>query len=114
MAFEQEVHVLGDEHYYRFNPALKKYALGDTGFVTNNAGAHVLQRALEPEKGIAHSIKLKVVIDKDLTGMKIKTVSPNGNSTVNIFKQAEQNANLIELYNFYLDELVQREIMERI
>ena len=49
MAFETTVKVVGDSVTYRFNPQLKKYALGDTGFVTNNAGAYVMQRSLEPE-----------------------------------------------------------------
>ena len=45
MAFETTVKVVGDSVTYRFNPQLKKYALGDTGFVTNNAGAYVMQRS---------------------------------------------------------------------
>lgn len=110
MAFETTVKVPGDSVTYHFNPQLKKYALGDTGFVTNNAGAYVMQRSLEPAKGLANAIKLKVVVNKDLTGMKIKTVNPNGAATVNIFARKE-NEEMVELYHFYLNELVDREIL---
>ena len=103
MAFETTVKVPGDSVTYHFNPQLKKYALGDTGFVTNNAGAYVMQRSLEPAKGLANAIK-------DLTGMKIKTVNPNGAATVNIFARKD-NEEMVELYHFYLNELVDREIL---
>ncbi|GAK30601.1 hypothetical protein WOSG25_040410 [Weissella oryzae SG25] len=111
MAFEKIVKVTGDEQTYAFNPALKKYALSDTGFIQNNAGAYVMQRALEPSKGLAHSIKLKVVINKELTGMKIKTVNSSGTAIVDIFKLAQKDPELIELYHFYLQELIEREII---
>lgn len=110
MAFETSVKVAGDSVTYRFNSNLKKYALSDTGFVTNNAGAYVMQRSLEPAKGLANAIKLKVVVDKNLTGVKIKTVNPNGAATVNIFKHPD-NEEMVTLYRFYLDELVAREIL---
>ncbi|MCM0582277.1 cysteine desulfurase [Weissella diestrammenae] len=109
MAFEKAVQVPGDSKTYRFNPELKRYALGDTGFVQNNAGAYVMQWALEPSKGLASAIKLKVVVNKELSGVKIKTINPSGNDTVNIFKLNQPE--MIELYRFYLQELVQREIL---
>ncbi|MDR3240740.1 MAG: DUF1831 domain-containing protein [Lactobacillaceae bacterium] len=109
MAFEKVVQVAGDTVKYIFNPELKRYALGDTGFVQNNAGAYVMQRALEPSKGLEKSIKLKVSVDKDLTGIKIKTVNPSGNDTVNIF--TGDKTELVELFRFYLNELVDREIV---
>jgi hypothetical protein len=112
MAFETVVKVPGDADTYVFNPALKKYALGDTGFVQNNAGAYIMQRALEPSKGLDRSIKLKVVVDKALSGVKIKTVSPKGDSTVNIFNHKD-GAEMVELYHFYLNELVERGILNK-
>jgi hypothetical protein len=110
MAFQTSVKVPGDSVTYSFNPKLKKYALGDTGFVQNNAGAYIMQRSLEPSKGLEKAIKLKVVVDKDLTGVKIKTVSPKGDATVNIFTHKD-GQEMIELYHFYLNELVEREIL---
>ena len=34
-----------------------------------------MKRSLEPEKGLDNAIKLKVVVNKQLTGIKIKTVN---------------------------------------
>ena len=42
--------------------------------------------------------------------MKIKTVNPNGAATVNIFARKD-NEEMVELYHFYLNELVDREIL---
>ncbi|KAA8433078.1 cysteine desulfurase [Weissella sagaensis] len=111
MAFDTTVKVIGDDVIYQFNPQLKQYALGDTGFVKNNAGSYVMKRSLEPEKGLDNAIKLKVVVDKALTGIKIKTVNPSGNATVNIFKH-QKHTELEKLYRFYLNELVDREILK--
>lgn len=111
MAFATEVTVTGDQWTYLFNTALKKYALSDTGFVQNNAGAYVMQRSLEPDKGLAKAIKLKVIVDKNLSGVKIKTINPTGIATVNIFKNDNQKE-LVTLYRFYLDELVNRDILQ--
>ena len=111
MAFEKIVRVAGDQVTYVFNEALKKYALSDTGFVQNNAGAYVMQRSLEPDKGLAKAIKLKVIVDKNLSGVKIKTINPTGTANVNIFKNESQKE-LVTLYRFYLDELVNRDILQ--
>lgn len=111
MAFDTTVKVIGEDVIYQFNPQLKQYALGDTGFVKNNAGSYVMKRSLEPEKGLDNAIKLKVVVDKALTGIKIKTINPSGNATVNIFKH-QKHVELEKLYHFYLNELVDREILK--
>lgn len=113
MAFETTVKVPGDDVVYQFNPQLKQYALGDTGFVENNAGSYVMNRSLEPEKGLDNAIKLKVVVNKQLTGIKIKTINPSGNATINIFKH-EHHEDLVSLYRFYLNELVTREIIKKV
>ncbi len=113
MAFEEVVTVPGDPQKYRLNVAVKRYALLDLGFVRNNAGAYVMERSLQPMKGLAKAIKLKVVVNQDLTGIKIKTVNPVGTAKVNIFNLADNGA-LLELYHYYLDELVTREILQRV
>lgn len=110
MAFETTVTVPGDKNTYVFNPNMRKYALTDLGFVTNNAGTYVMERALQPMKGLQASIKLKVMVDKNLTGIKIKTMNPAGNDHVDIFKNSD-NEEMVELYNYYLNELVSRDII---
>lgn len=111
MAFTKEVTILGDDVTYKINPNLKKYALTDVGFVKNNAGAYVMQRALEPDKGLENSIKLKLAINGSVDGFKMKVVNPSGNTNINIFKSNDQ-ANLVELLTYYLNELVNRDILK--
>ncbi|AIG65205.1 cysteine desulfurase [Weissella tructae] len=110
MAFETTVTIAGDNQTYVFNPKMRKYALTDLGFVTNNAGTYVMERALQPMKGLQASIKLKVMVDKNLTGIKIKTLNPAGTDRVDIFKISD-NEEMVELYHYYLNELVAREVM---
>ena len=55
MAFKQQVSIPGDATY-QISQDIKKYTLGDLGFITNNAGAYVLHRSLEPEKALANAI----------------------------------------------------------
>lgn len=111
MAFETRVTVPGDKHTYVFNPNVRKYALTDLGFITNNAGTYVMERALQPMKGLQSAIKLKVMVDKDLTGIKIKTMNPAGTDHVNIFTNSDSEE-MVELYNYYLNELVARDVIK--
>ena len=111
MAFTKEVTILGDDITYEINPTLKKYALTDVGFVKNNAGTYVMQRALQPDKGLENSVKLKVAINGSVDGFKMKVVNASGNTNINIFKLNNQS-DLVELLRYYLDELVSREIIK--
>ncbi|QIL50889.1 DUF1831 domain-containing protein [Weissella coleopterorum] len=110
MAFTKTVTILGDKNIYQINPTLKKYALTDIGFVKNNAGTYVMQRALEPAKGLEQSIKFKVAINETTDGFKMKVVNASGNTNINIFKASDQTE-LVELLRYYLDELVSRNII---
>ncbi|CAH1854917.1 DUF1831 domain-containing protein [Convivina intestini] len=112
MAFAKEVTIPGDGSY-RLGATIKKYTLLDVGFITNNAGAFVLHRALEPDKLLEQAIQLKVTINPDLTGFKMSTVAAGDRARVDIFKNPNA-AQLVELYHFFIDELVQRGIIERV
>lgn len=112
MAFNQKVTVSGDATY-QISSRIKKYTLGDLGFVTNNAGVYILHRALEPEKSLAQSIQLKVSVNQDLTGFKLSTVSAGDVVRVNIFKNSHAD-DMVRLYRFFIDELVARSVLEKI
>ncbi|ADG39835.1 MULTISPECIES: cysteine desulfurase [Leuconostoc] len=111
MAFNQKVTVAGDATY-KISNQIKKYTLGDLGFVTNNAGVYILHRALEPEKSLANSIQLKVSVNQDLTGFKLSTVSAGDVVRVDIFKNSHAN-DMVKLYHFFIDELVARGVLEK-
>ena len=112
MAFKQQVSIPGDATY-QISQDIKKYTLGDLGFITNNAGAYVLHRSLEPEHALANAIQLKVTVNKELTGFKLSTVSAGDLARIDIFKHA-QATNMVQLYQFFMTELVARGVLEKI
>ncbi|GMA69226.1 cysteine desulfurase [Leuconostoc litchii] len=110
MAFNKTVTMPKDKTY-KLSDDVKKYTLGDLGFITNQAGVHILHRALEPEKALNNSIQLKVSINETLTGFKMSTVSAGDVVRVDIFKN-NNAAKLVELYHFFIAELIDRGVLE--
>lgn len=112
MAFDKTVTIPGDKTY-KLSNNIKKYTLGDLGFITNKAGVHILHRALEPEKALDNAIQLKVSINQELTGFKMSTVSAGEVVRVDIFKN-NNAAELVKLYYFFVNELIERGVLEEI
>ncbi|WP_220739967.1 DUF1831 domain-containing protein [Leuconostoc miyukkimchii] len=112
MAFNKKVTIAGDATYQLSNQ-IKKYTLGDLGFITNNAGVYVLHRSLESDKSVANAIQLKVSINQDLTGFKLSTVSAGDVVRVDIFKNNHAEE-MVKLYQFFMAELVARGVLEKI
>ncbi|AFT81878.1 cysteine desulfurase [Leuconostoc carnosum] len=112
MAFDKQVTIPSDGTY-KLSENIKKYTLGDLGFVTNPAGVHVLHRALEPEKALNNAIQLKISINRELTGFKISTVSAGDVVRVDIFKNKNADE-IVTLYRFFMDELMTRGVLERV
>ena len=112
MAFNKIVTV-PDDATYKLSDNIKKYTLGDLGFITNNAGVHVLHRALEPEKSLVNAIQLKISVNQEVTGFKISTLSAGDVVRVNIFKNNNAEE-MTKLYHFFMTELVARNVLEKI
>ncbi|MBM7543549.1 cysteine desulfurase [Periweissella beninensis] len=110
MAFEKQAQLVGDTRIFAVHPKVKKYALMDTGFLQQKNGSFQLLRQLEPDKSFEESFKLKIVFAKDLSGFKLKTVNSLGNTVVNVFKHDRQ-IKMVEQLDYYLNELVNREIL---
>lgn len=111
MAFQTKVTVNGVGNY-QINPEIKKFTLIDLGFVTNNAGAFILKRSLQPDQAIDQAISLKVVFKKDLSGMKIETIGAAG-GPVDVTKR-EDAAAVEELMSYFLKEMVNRQVLEQV
>ncbi|GAP00144.1 cysteine desulfurase [Fructobacillus ficulneus] len=111
MAFSKTVTVPKDGTY-QIDPQIKKFTLLDLGFMTNNAGAYVLQRPLQPDLPIDQSIKLKIVFKADLSAFKLDVVSAAGIGPVDIFDRADK-ADVVELYHYYLQELEERQVIKK-
>ncbi|GEK27939.1 DUF1831 domain-containing protein [Furfurilactobacillus siliginis] len=110
MAFATEVQVSGDAHTYQLSPEIKKYTLRDLGFAETNAGGFVLERPLDPRAGLARSIKLRLLVNKDLTGFKLNTVNPTGTGNVNIFQNTNKDV-LVEQFGYQMDNLIERKVL---
>ncbi|MGY3742432.1 DUF1831 domain-containing protein [Leuconostoc inhae] len=112
MAFNKIVTV-PDDATYQLSDNIKKYTLSDLGFITNNAGVHVLHRALEPEKYLANAIQLKISVNQELNGFKLSTLSAGDVVRVNIFKNNNAEE-MVKLYHFFMTELIARNVLEKI
>ncbi|CAK1226332.1 DUF1831 domain-containing protein [Fructobacillus tropaeoli] len=111
MAFAKSVTIPNDGTY-EIDPQIKKFALLDLGFLTNNAGAFVLKRPLQPDLPVDQSIKLKVTVSKDLTGFKMVVVSAGEVAPVDIFARADKDE-LVKIYRYYLQELEDRQVLKK-
>ncbi|MBS9337568.1 cysteine desulfurase [Fructobacillus parabroussonetiae] len=111
MAFQKQFKIegLGD---FAISPAIKKFTLMDLGFMTNNAGAFVLKRSLQPDQPIDQAISLKIVFQKDLSTAKVDVVGAAG-GPVDIKKRADKDQ-MMELLAFFLKELVERQVLEQV
>ncbi|TLQ04990.1 cysteine desulfurase [Pediococcus stilesii] len=110
MAFGKEVSVKGDPAVYQLSPEIKKYTLLDLGFTTKTNGTFIFERSLDPTSPFNQGIKLKIMIKGDFSGFKISTVTANGMQNVSIFSR-EQDAPLVEQYNFLIAELIKRSVI---
>ncbi|KRM60095.1 DUF1831 domain-containing protein [Secundilactobacillus malefermentans] len=111
MAFTTEVTDLGDNKVYRLSDNIKKYTLKDVGFVESKAGNFVLERSLDPESPYQKSVKLKMMVSKDLGSFKLATVTANGLQNINIFKN-ETHEKLVEQFNHLIEVLEEREVVQ--
>lgn len=113
MAFQQEVQVAGDPQVYALSAELKRYTLRDLGFRETNAGGFLLERPLDASVPLARAIKLRMLVNKDLSGFKLSTVNPSGTGSVNIFTNANA-AVLTEQYQFQINDLIERKVLRKV
>ena len=113
MAFETSVSLTDCDYTYAIHTNIKKYTLRDNTFAQTKVGNYELNRLLEAVPNSGDGFKLKIIINKDLTGFKINITDKSGLRLVNIFKNPE-NKIIQQKFYFLMDSLVEREIFERI
>ncbi|WP_268913797.1 DUF1831 domain-containing protein [Lentilactobacillus sp. SPB1-3] len=111
MAFVNEVTVQGDSTTYEIASTIKKFTLKDMGFVETKNGNYSLERSLDPTSPYNASYKLKIMIDKDLTGFKMSTTTGNGLAKVNIFK-SDDTKDSVEQFRFVMKNLIDRGVFK--
>ncbi|MFL2078074.1 hypothetical protein [Marinilactibacillus psychrotolerans] len=101
--------LLGSKDKYKVSSEAKRYTLKDHGFLENKNGSFIYERTLSRLVTDKAAPKLKITISKDLTELKIVTVSNNGLKKIDIYKDVnyEQARTMVEgIFNTFLEENV--------
>lgn len=100
---------------YQMSPQVKKYTLRDVGFVETKQGNFQLIRPLDPTPQMKTGLKLKITVEKGLQQLKMSIVNEKGLQAVDIFHSKRENADMIqEKFYFYINGLIQRQILEEV
>ena len=90
MAFEQTIRLSNCLYDYTISPSVKKFTLKDNTFFETKVGNYELTRLLEKVPNSGEGFKLKIVINKELTGAKINITDKSGLRLVDIFKSEDE------------------------
>ena len=84
----------------------------DNTFAETKVGNYELTRLLENVPNSGDGFLLKIIINKNLSGVKINITDKSGLRLVNIFK-SEDNHIIQEKFYFLMDSLVERGIFTK-
>ena len=112
MAFTEVNQIKGDNQKYRLSPEIKKYSLLDVGFMETKTGKFELERSLDPNSPYNQGFKFKMTVEADLKKFKMATLTANGMREVDVHKGKDVDTHLEQL-NFILDNLIERQIIEK-
>ena len=112
MAFQTTIHLKDCSFSYSLGENVKKFTLRDNTFVETKVGNYELTRLLENVPNSGDGFLLKIIINKELSGVKINITDKSGLRLVNIFK-SEDNHIIQEKFYFLMDSLVERGIFTK-
>lgn len=112
MAFQTSVSLANCDFTYSLQPNVKKFTLRDNTFAETKVGNYELSRLLEAVPNSGDGFLLKIIINKDLSGVKINITDKSGLRLVNIFK-SEKHHIIQQKFYFLMDSLVERDIFEK-
>ena len=112
MAFEKTIKLQNCRYDYTLSPSVKKFTLKDNTFFETKVGNYELTRLLEKVPNSGEGFLLKIIINKELTGVKINITDKSGLRLVNIFKSEEHHIHQEKFY-FLMDSLVERGIFTK-
>lgn len=110
MQFTKSVQIRGDSDTYSISTDIKKYALLDLGFEQTRRGNFEYKGSLDTDNPFNPVARLRILIDSDLTGFKMETLSGNGLRKVNIFTHP-RSAEFVEQYHYILKEMLDRHVL---
>lgn len=102
--------VSGDKQKYQISAAIKAYSLTDVGFQRSQNGNFLLEQPISGNSPYEESYKLKIRIMKDLKNLHMDTTDDSGMHVINIF-QLKDNQEVIEQYNYAIQNLLDRDIL---
>lgn len=110
MAFTKEVQLKGDRHHYQISPELKLFTLSDLGFTKTRNGNFETKLSLDPNSPyLKKSLKLKVMINQDLTTFKMAIVDGSELKAVDIFS-TDKFASEREQFDFVMNNFILRKV----
>ncbi|MBD5805979.1 cysteine desulfurase [Lactobacillus sp. 0.1XD8-4] len=112
MDFTKTVQITGDKDKYTLSPAVKKYALLDLGFEQTKRGNYEYLGSLDTNNPFKPVARIRILINGDLNGFKMETLSGNGLRKINIFNH-QRAAEFVQQYHYILDEMVDRQIFTK-
>ncbi|WP_076462258.1 DUF1831 domain-containing protein [Limosilactobacillus caccae] len=112
MEFAKTVQIPGDQDKYTISPAVKKYALLDLGFEETRRGNFEYKGSLDTDNPFKPVARLRILINADLDGFKMETLTGNGLRKINIFNH-QRSAEFVEQYHYILDEMVNRQVFTK-
>lgn len=105
--------VTGDSDQYQVHPQIKVYALQDIGFTKSSQGNFSWEQPLSASSPYQAAYVLKVKIKQDLKTLNLAVTDSSGLQKINIFK-LQNNEELLEQYHYALDNLIQRQIIQKV
>lgn len=112
MEFAKTIQIPGDKDKYTLSPEVKKYALMDLGFEQTRRGNFEYKGSLDTDNPFKPVARIRILINADLDGFKMETLSGNGLRKINIFNH-QRSAEFVEQYHYILDEMVQRKVFTK-
>jgi hypothetical protein len=113
MAFAQTVTIKGSKYTYKLNANVKIYTLRDNFFVKTKAGNFEFKRPLESTPHAHDGGILKIIVSKDLTGIKLSIVSYDEMRKIDIFQDQGKMA-VQEQFYFIMDDLIDRGVLDQV
>ena len=102
MDFTKTVQITGDKDKYTLSPAVKKYALLDLGFEQTKRGNYEYLGSLDTNNPFKPVARIRILINGDLNGFKMETLSGNGLRKINIFNH-QRAAEFVQQYHYILN-----------
>ena len=113
MSQSNKASIEGSKVEYRVHPDAKRYTLRDNAFVETPNGNFQYERSLTTQGDLTNAPKLRITITKNFKKLRILSVAANGIKKVNLYANEEMK-DARKLAEFYLEDFVKENVLERV